>query len=294
MCKILSTAILRLVIFSFLFIACGCSDPARELLTQPVDPVVAEKGRALVQGLAACGFCHGQATDPSAPLVGGRPFFDKFGEARAANLTPSRSGIGTKTTNEILRAVRASVGSSDRRLSPELHRGFEWLSDEDAVAVVVYLRSLPAVDHAVESRSLGFIDRNTTGFFDRIHEVRGYVPKINARFQPEYGRYLLEHVARCQSCHNSEETLLSSERYLAGGKTIRTDAGEKTAPGLSSAEGGGLSAWSEQDVVTYLEHGVTPEGVIIDPNFCPTAYYRLAPAADLQALAKYIKSVQAR
>lgn len=269
----------------------ACSEPQPEMVTRPADSRYIEHGRIFVNGLAACGYCHGESTTPYSPLAGGRTQYDRYGAVKAANLTPSKNGIGEWTTLEIFQAIRASRNREGDRLSSEVHRGYEWMSDEDLLSVVAYLKDLPAKDNEVERRSISLIDRNTTGFLEPERELRGYVPAISPRHQLEYGRYLLENVARCQYCHNAPGTLLTNGAYLAGGQTIKNENGEKVAPGITNSEIYGIGAWSVEAIVQYLMTGKTPDNRFVDPNFCPVGFYRLADATDLVALAKYLKTV---
>jgi len=269
----------------------GCSSPPPELRTRPTSGRYLERGRSLVNGLAACGFCHGETAAPYAVLRGGRSQYDKYGEVYAANITPSRYGIGDWTTQEIFQVFRSGVNREGERLSPEVHRGFEWLADEDLLAVVAYLKDLPADDNKVPRRNISALDRNTTGFFDAEREVRGYVPAVSPRYQNEYGRYLLQHVARCQSCHDGPPSILSAGAYLVGGRTIRSTKGEKVAPAITNSEVYGIGAWSVSSIVEYLMTGRTPDKRFVDPEFCPVGFYRMADESDLIALARYLKTV---
>ncbi len=269
---------------------CCTPTPSLEGLGVPYDATAVLRGQSLVRGLAACGFCHGGKSDPSVPLSGGRVVYDTFGEVRAPNLTSSKDGIADWTPLEIMRAVHTSVAKGEVNLSFEVHRGFEWLADNDALAIVAYLKTLPPVDGTVERRTLSTLDKNTTGLFLSRPSDVGYVPQLDPKFEVQYGGYLVDHVARCIQCHNSPSTMLTAEEYLAGGATIRTEKGSKLAPGIGSSETEGIGAWSESDVVTYLKTGRSPQGQKSDPDFCPTKFYRLADERDLNAIAKYLKS----
>jgi len=277
----------------FLTILLGCS---QELplsgLSIPQDESSIAKGKIIVQGLGSCGFCHGQTAQPGAPLSGGRSLYDTYGEVKAPNITPAKSGVGGWTAEEIIRAIRASVGPNDREFSTELHSGYEWLSNGDALAVTAYLRALQPIEHTVPHRNLSFIDRNTTGLFlSRGREV-GFVPELDKRFQVQYGGYLVEHVARCIQCHNGPTTLFGGEEYLGGGRHIKTEAGEKIAPGITASEIDGIGTWKEEDIVVYLRTGRTPKAEQIDSGFCPVNFYKNAPLDDLQAIAKFLKSLK--
>ena len=75
----------------------ACSADKIESISVPTDREFVEKGRALVRGMAACGFCHGASADPASALQGGRTITDIYGAVVVPNITPARSGIGAWT-----------------------------------------------------------------------------------------------------------------------------------------------------------------------------------------------------
>lgn len=288
--------------FSFfaLFAVCStlllgaCSTPSPEPISQPLDERYIVRGRELVAGLATCGYCHGLKSSPDSPLAGGRLQSDLYGELAAPNLTPARTGIKDWSSDAILAALRAGASEDVEIFSPEVHRGYEWMSDEDALSIVAYIKLLDPVEHEVERREVSSIDRNTVGFWVGQQAHVGYVPEINKRFSVSYGRYLVDHVARCQSCHNGQAGIISDEGYLEGGKTVRSDRGEAVAPGLGGSFTNGLGAWSEEDIVRYLRSGMTIQRKYVDPAFCPTNFYRNASETDLISIARFLKSLASK
>lgn len=115
------------------------------------------RGEYLV-GIAGCGDCH----TPGYFL--GNPDFGRFlggsevgfevpglGTFYGPNLTPDReTGLGTWTTADIVAAVTAGVRPDGRSLAPVMPwRGYSKLTAEDAVAVALYLQSLPSVTNQV-------------------------------------------------------------------------------------------------------------------------------------------------
>ena len=271
----------------------GCSSPQPELIVKPFESQYVERGMELAEGLAACGFCHGSKPSPGSPLSGGRAQYDSYGEVLAANITPARSGIGGWNTIQVMQALRLSKNPEGDDLSPDIHRGYEWLSDEDLISVVAYLKAIPPQENEVDRRSISFIDRNTTGILKRAPEVGGYVPSLNPKFTIEYGRYLTEHVARCQYCHNSPGGFVTGEYYLGGGRPVRVGDEQIAAPDITGSVVAGIGSWSAEDIVQYLLQGRTPQGRFINRKFCPIDYYSRAPMADLVAIAKYLKTVPA-
>jgi mono/diheme cytochrome c family protein len=274
-------------------VLCSCSSPQPELVTKPLDNRYLDRGQSLVNGLAACGFCHGTTNQPGAPLVGGRESIDRYGAVNAANLTPAKSGLAEWGTFDIIKALRTSQNREDEPLSAEIHAGYEWVSDEDLLAIIAYLKALPSQENEVDRRSISMLDRNTTGFWESRKQVTGYVPAINPRFQSEYGQYLVDHLARCQGCHNTPGGLIGGEQYLAGGRTIRNAKGERRSPNITPSVVDGIGSWSKEDIVNFLMSAKTPDNRFIDTDFCPVKFYSRAEMGDLEAIAHYLKSVSA-
>ena len=224
-------------------------------------------------------------------LSGGQILYDQYGELNAPNITPSETGIKNWDTMELLQFFRTGIRPDESTISPQMHRGMEWISDDDALAIISYLKNIPAVEKEVEHRSVSILEENTTGFFDSVRSVKGYVPEIDKSYQIEFGQYLVDHVARCGSCHNTPATIFSAELYLAGGATIKTAGGEKVAPNITQSDTNGIATWSEDQIVTYLQTGNMPGGRSVDHDYCPVDFYKNALPEDLVSLAKYLKSI---
>jgi len=67
------------------------------------------------------------------------------------NLTPDKAtGLGNWTDEQIVAAIRTGKTPDGRELSPVMPwPGFSHLSDQDALAIAAFLKSLPAVDNKV-------------------------------------------------------------------------------------------------------------------------------------------------
>src|SRR3954466_4112226 len=124
-------------------------------------PELIARGNYLVNQVSSCGACHtprvggtflgGERTD--AFLAGGTLFNDVDENYRivASNITQDReTGIGAWTDDEILRAVRDGVSRGGRLLMPPMpFTAWQHMSDDDARAIVAYLRTVPPVKNAV-------------------------------------------------------------------------------------------------------------------------------------------------
>lgn len=129
----------------------------------PQRRAVVARGEYLVE-LLACGACHTDGAligDPNfeRSLAGSRigiayanPLGDKNpGVIYPANITPDeKTGIGNWTDVQIANAVRSGIGRhGSRRMAWMPWRGYAKLSDDDANAIVSYLRSIEPVEHRV-------------------------------------------------------------------------------------------------------------------------------------------------
>jgi hypothetical protein len=130
--------------------------PGLEGIRDPAERLLAERGKYLVV-TADCAGCHtgpgAQGPDPTLYLAGGMKFESPtHGTIVVRNLTPDReTGLGTRSDDEVKRVLRSGVFHTGRPIS---HRVMPWTdfsnwTDEDLHAVVVYLRQLRPVRHAI-------------------------------------------------------------------------------------------------------------------------------------------------
>jgi mono/diheme cytochrome c family protein len=115
-----------------------------------------QRGEYLVT-IAGCNDCH------TPGLMYGAPDFDRrlsgselgwpgpWGIAFARNLTPDpETGLGKWTDEQVITAFRTGQRPDGRQLAQIMpYADFASLTDEDAHAIVAYLRSLPPVSHKV-------------------------------------------------------------------------------------------------------------------------------------------------
>lgn len=93
--------------------------------------------------------------------AGGFPFGPDYGvpgAVQAQNITADKeTGIGGWTDGEVLRAIREGVTHDGTALFPMMpYQSYARLSDDDGMAIVAYLRTLPAVNHPIAKRELKF------------------------------------------------------------------------------------------------------------------------------------------
>ena len=120
--------------------------PNAGALVSPEQAALAARGRYLFT-VASCAMCHG--TDGSGGL---KVSWAPLGTLWVRNITPdSTTGLERWSDAQIARAIRAGVSRDGRALH---WQGMIWdhasnWDEEDIRALVVYLRSLPAVRHAI-------------------------------------------------------------------------------------------------------------------------------------------------
>ena len=116
-----------------------------------------ERGRYLV-GIMDCTACHTAGSlagkpDPTKYLAGSDIGFEipELGIFYPPNLTPDHAtGIGAWSEQDIVTALRTGTRPDGRELAPIMPwRSYAALTDDDVHAIAAYLKSLPAVAHAV-------------------------------------------------------------------------------------------------------------------------------------------------
>lgn len=294
-CKRSSMSV-RLLYFFLLIAAAelvlaGCSLDIDDRMVPRNSAEELARGQYLVEGVAACGSCHGAFRKPGAPLSGGIPFADRFGEVLAPNITPSRTvGIGKWTATDVKKLFRTGRSSSGSYVSHQAHEGFEWLSDGDVMAISTYLASLKPVESEVEHRSISKFNPYNWISGESGVDVRGAIPDINRSNVVAYGYYLSRAVMRCSSCHNGVTTFFGDPVPLAGQRIVKRGTQAKSAPALAGILA--LGRWSKAQLKEYLRSGKGPDGKQRDQDFCPTAFYARASDDDLNAVIEYVGQVE--
>jgi len=247
------------------------------------------RGEYLTRGPSACGFCHGvYPTNPNSPLSGGALVTDSLGELRAPNLTPDKkTGIGRWSIREVMDAIRAGNAKDGGPLSFDVHKGYRWMSDLDALSIAVYLFSQEPVSSSIPRREMGVFDRNSLGIIPKHEPWRGYIPALPETVSVGRGRYVVSALNRCASCHSSSG-LLDDEWVFSGSSEPATKRGEG-GPDIRSRGDGSLTKWSDEDWDTYFASGSTPGGKTSSPNLCPWSYFGRMNAADKKAVILYLK-----
>jgi mono/diheme cytochrome c family protein len=263
----------------------------------PATPERVARGR-YIYAVSNCDGCHSERdfTRFGAPVIAGGQGAGAavagpawLGGAMAApNITPDReTGIGAWSEGEIVRAIRDGIGRDGQALLPVMpYSGFRQMSDEDAAALVAYLRAMPPVRRAQKRKPVGFFASWLIRSYPR---PAGHVPEIDPEDRVARGRYLAT-LGGCARCHTRD-----GAPALSGGREFRFVNARAISANLTPDRRTGLGRWSERDFVErfhqyreYLAKGapaVGPEG------FTPMPWLNLCqlPERDLSAIYAYLR-----
>ncbi len=169
------------------------------------DPIA--RGRYLVSSLG-CIDCHtptkaGGALTSDLLLAGGQRWdIPPFGTLYTANLTPDvESGIGSKSDDQLVQAIRRGVRSDGTRMLPF---PMPWpalaqLSERDVKAIIAYLRSLPPVKNKIPDRETPNIFSYLWGKFRLLilkEQMPAYIHYGNAGSSGAISAHLLSTIER--------------------------------------------------------------------------------------------------
>ncbi len=270
----------------------------------PTSPEAIARGKYLVHNVAVCIGCHSpvQLTVPGEPPVEGKLGAGRdFGELpgfpghmRAPNLTPDKeTGIGNWTDGEILRATREGIGRDGRPLFPQMpyQTYAETLSDDDALAIIAYLRTLAPIKNDAGRVTLDF----PVSMFARAAPQpleKSPPPPPPAADKMARGQWLLK-VCSCNDCHDKVNERMEKipGGTLAGGAKfpLPDDKGTLFVPNITSDKATGIGAYSDEDLKRVLREGKGKSGRFL--YMMPWSYYQGLTDEDKEALFIALRAV---
>jgi cytochrome c553 len=257
------------------------------------DPKVVERGAYLVKA-AGCLVCH-TAMGPQGPDLanvgaGGLEMKEKFGTWRSPNITPDKkSGIGNWTDDQIVAAIREGVRPDGKQLTPMMpYMNFNVLTDDDAKAIVAFLRTLKPIDKAVAKS-------------DELKLPKPTAPKP-ANKKPgddpvEQGAYLAS-IMLCTHCHvtlGKDMAPAGPDKMFSGGLPMEMPplgTGTLYVANITSDPETGIGKWTEQQIYTALKTMQKPDGKSIQgPMLFMQSFWSQLEDKDLKAVATFIKKL---
>ena len=249
-----------------------------------------ERGKVLVGSMALCGGCH---TAASGSPLGGNPAFG--GNLGAPNLTNDPSGIGDASDARVINAFRNGIAirkdsnDQDRHLNQAMpYWLYHNLTDDDALAIVAYLRSLTPVVAVMG-----------TGKPDAV-PVTPFAPSSFPETtllstDPEYaaaqkGKYLVSGVVACVKCHSPAASGLPIPDFFSG--VAPADPTKIFPPNITPDVTTGIGGWTADDVQKALKQGINKAGVVLCGSMPSAAKgYGGMSDADAHAIGVYLTTI---
>lgn len=257
------------------------------------DPAQIARGKYLATA-ADCSACH-TATNGK-PFGGGFAVSTPFGQIYGTNISSDPEyGIGSWSEDEFVAAVRDGVGKGGKQLYPAMpYDAFSKMRREDVLAIRAYLLALPAVHVASPETQLGFPYNQRWGlrFWKWLNLDKGALKPDPAQ-SPQWnnGRYLVEALAHCGTCHTPRNITkgMDNGSPLSGG-----DLGGWMAWNITPDKNAGIGDWSEKQLVTYLKTGFVAGRASASGPMAEAVEHSLQylPDSDLQDIALYLRSVK--
>jgi mono/diheme cytochrome c family protein len=308
-------------------VAMGCGDN-RDKPTPDGDIVVdgqskAARGQYLMNVLGACSFCHTPllldgTRDLSRLFAGVDCFFDidsvngiddmdGTGCISTRNLTNHATGLANATDKQIKDAFRDGLRTDGKKLAPLMpYWVFHNMTDDDADAIVAYLRTVPGVDHTVRANeppwSLyndGTIPQDPYINSDTdIPFPRGGVNNASAM----NGRYMSSMAGLCIDCHTPQPDPMSFRldftKTYGGGRLFPKEALgliDPSYPALIitrnlSSDATGLMGWTKDQIKNAIAKGKDRDGLSVcaATHGAEISPYAALEPADLDDIAEYI------
>lgn len=284
----------RVVILGMRLVFAGASFAAVAQGTAAVNQDLVKQGGYLARA-ADCAACH-TVPHGGKPFAGGYAIQSPLGTIYSTNITPSKTaGIGEWSEAQFARAVREGVAADGHHLYPAMpYDAYSGITDNDIHALYLYFTSTvaPVDDAPAKTTQLKF-----------PFNVRYSMAAWNAlflnhqRFQSgtqdptlARGRYLVDVLGHCSSCHTPRNTLMANKpsAYLGG-----ADIGGWYAPNITSDPVSGVGGWSTAELVGFLKNGHVQGKAVAAGGMAEAVENSLRHLtdADLQAMSAYLKTV---
>jgi mono/diheme cytochrome c family protein len=262
------------------------------------DPALVARGEYLAHA-GDCMACH---TVPGGkPYAGGLGIKSPLGTIYATNITPdAKAGIGGYTLEQFSRAMREGVRADGARLYPAMpYTAFSKVGDADIAALYAYFMNgvAPVAEKAPEtSLTWPFSMRWGLAMWNGM-----FAPSPKAVAAAEggdpvaRGRYLVEGLGHCGSCHTDRGLAMQERAYDGSSADFLSgaDVNGWHAPNLrAGGEGRGIQAWSDADIAEYLATGRNLHNAVVGEMSLVVEHStsRLTDA-DVAAIAAFLKSL---
>lgn len=249
-----------------------------------------ERGDYLVNSIAACGSCH----TPMGPQgfiaeqeLGGRVVEETPAyTAIAPNITPA-GRVKDWSDAELAKAIREGIRPDGSVIGmPMPFEVYKGLSDTDLASIVMYLRTVPAVEN----------DPGKSTYNIPLPPAWGppveHVADVPEGVTVEYGEYLAGPVGHCVVCHSTfgPQGPMLDTALGAGGQEFHGPWGTSVAANITPT---GLSKYTDEQLAAIITTGTRPDGTTLMPPMSIGHYAKMKPD-DVQAVIVYLRSLPAK
>jgi mono/diheme cytochrome c family protein len=259
---------------------------------------VAKRGEYVARA-ADCAACHTASAKDGKPYAGGYAIGSPLGTIYATNITPSKqAGIGNWTEQQFAKAVREGVAADGHHLYPAMpYTDYSGITDDDIHALYVYLttRVAPVDDAPKHTTQLGFPFnvRASMAGWNLLFADKPDTQAPNLKDPLARGRYLVDALGHCGSCHTPRNVLMATDKslYLSGGEVAGW-----YAPDITSDPVAGIGAWSVDELAHFLKTGHAAGKAQAAGGMAEAIEHSLRYLSDddLYAMASYLKTVPAQ
>ena len=276
------------------------------------------RGQYLIDSVLSCGDCHTPRGTDGKPIIAKYlsgvecfvdahpPATDGMGCLHTRNLTSDVTGLKGFTDADVKTMLTTGVRPSGKFLSPVMpYWIYHTLTDDDANAIVAYLRTVAPVAHAVPANEPPFADIPAAAALLGDSEV----PSVTSGPQQgkSNGRYLA--TLACLDCHSPDAAQgAAGGRPQDLGKPFQGNRDFKSAAlGLPPSfptdiysanltpDATGIMGWTVADIVRVLHVGVDNDGKLLCPPmpFGPMGGFGKLTEADATDIANYLLNLPA-
>ncbi len=264
------------------------------------------RGAYLVNAVTACNGCHtaadtGRFGQP--PLAGkaagsGGDCLDESvmpGLVCAPNITSHADGLGAWTDGEILRALREGVDKDGETLFPMMpYPHYRSMSDEDALSIVAYLRTLPPAAGKVPDTKLDFPVSVFVNFAPQ--PIAAPVPEPDRSDRIAYGGYLAT-IGGCKQCHSGVDDRhepIEGESF-AGGQVFKDGSAHVVSANLTP-HSKGLKRYTREQFIGRFKSFASEDALVqvdvAEQTVMPWWVYANMDEADLGAIYDYLMTLE--
>ena len=255
----------------------------------PTQKALVARGAYVVKAIAACDDCHTPKDDhyvakANLPFAGGEEFKSPVFDAFSRNLTPDvNTGIGTWTDEQIMRAIRQGITREGDILGPPMPvENFNTMADDDAKALVAYLRTLKPIRH-----------ENTPSVY-KI-PLKASPPPTVQHVPPRtdklaYGGYIVNSLAHCFECHTPPGP--DPEHHLgAGGFPFPVKPGVFVrSMNITPDKETGIGTWTDAEIRRAITRGKDKNGKQLVP-IMPYGHFTHMTREDVDDVIAYLHTI---